>query len=199
MMGYDVPMVEQPHVKPTVIVPDTAPLIHLAAGKALHVLSGMGRVVLVDIVVLEATYYDEKPFAKEIRAWIEAGRQAGSNAPIEIAESDLGPVYRLALEQPGVRKPRNAGEIAIAEWLAENLARIGGPALVIYENGLVPNVLARQGVSATVAVATTRNLLHLAEQEGIIPDAEALWQEILAVAPTANPLSAITFIEPDKS
>ena len=49
----------QPSVKPTVIVPDAALLIHLAAGDALTVLNSMGRVVVPDIVELEATYFAE--------------------------------------------------------------------------------------------------------------------------------------------
>jgi hypothetical protein len=154
-------MVHQPAIKPTLIIPDAAPLIHLAAGEALHLLNALGRVIIVDVVLLEATYRTEKAFAGEIAAWVAAGQTSGANAPVEIAETDLGPVYRLALEQ-GVRTPRSAGEIAITEWLAKNLPDIGGTALVVYESGAVPNISARRGVAATVAVATTRNLLHLA-------------------------------------
>ena len=190
-------MVKQPPIRPTVIIPDTAPLIHLAAAHALHLLNDMGQVILVDIVAMEATYYPDKPFAKEIQDWIDKGLAPGSNAPVQIAESDLGSLYRIALDQ-GLKKPRNAGEIAIAEWLASELLHFGGPALVVYENGLVPNLLARQGVAATVAVATTRNFLKLAEEAGIIIDAEAVWAEIIKKAPTANPASVIAFIEPNK-
>jgi hypothetical protein len=42
-------------IKPTVVVPDAAPLIHLAAGGALDVLTSMGPVVVADVVMLEAT------------------------------------------------------------------------------------------------------------------------------------------------
>jgi hypothetical protein len=59
-------------------------------------------------------------------------------------------------------------------------------------------MLARVGVTATVAVATTRNLLELAQREGLIPDAEALWSRIIKAAPTANPASALTHINPPK-
>ena len=189
---------KQPDIKPTVILPDTAPLIHLAAGEALHVLNALGRVVVVDIVMLEATYYHDKPYARAISEWIESGRQPGTNRPIDVAATELGPLYRLALEQ-GVKRPRNAGEIAITEWLGDELLHLGGPALVVYENGRVPAMLAREGVAATVAVLTTRNLLTLAQQEGIIPDAEALWSKIAAATPTANPASIRTFIQPVKS
>jgi hypothetical protein len=100
-------MISQPAIKPTVILPDTAPLIRLAAGEALHVLTGMGRVIVVDVVAMEATYHLDKPYAREIAAWLEAGRALGSNHPVDIAETELGPLYRLALDQ-GMRPPRNA-------------------------------------------------------------------------------------------
>jgi hypothetical protein len=109
-----------PTIKPTVILPDTAPLIHLAATEALHVLNGMGRVIVVDVVVLEATYDLGKPYARQIAEWLAAGRQTGGNQPVEVAETELGSLYRLALDQ-GLRPPRNAREIAITNWLAEEL------------------------------------------------------------------------------
>jgi len=184
-------------IKPTVILPDTTPLVHLAAVDALHILNDLGRVVVVDVVELEATYFRDKPYAPEIAAWIAAGKEPGSNRPVEIATTELGPLYKLALDQH-VSPPRNAGEIAITEWLADELRHLGGPALVVYENGRVPAMIAREGVTETVAVATTRNLLELAQREGLIPDAEALWRGILAVAPTANPANVVTYINPPK-
>ena len=189
---------QEPNLKPTVILPDTVPLIHLAAGKSLHVLNALGRVVVVDIVMLEATFFRDKPFASDVLAWIDAGRQPGSNQPVEIAETELGALYKLALEQ-GVKKPRNAGEIAIAEWLGDELGHIGGPAIVVYENGRVPAMLARDGVLATVAVLTTRNLLALAEKQGIVQDAEAIWSDNVLEIPTANPASVRSFIHPVKT
>jgi hypothetical protein len=96
----------------------------------------------------------------------------------------------------GLPRPRNAGEIDIATWLADNLAHIGGPALVVYENGRVPNMLSREAVVAVVAAATTRNMLRVAQEEGIIPDAEALWERITAAIPAVNPASNLTIINP---
>jgi hypothetical protein len=185
----------QPRIRPTVIIPDAAPLIHLAAGDALSALNGMGRVVVPDIVVLETTYFADKPYATDVATWVRAGQSAGSNQPVEIAETDIGILYRVALEHD-LERPRNAGEIGIAAWLADNLAHLGGPALVVYENGRVPGMLSREGVAATVALATTRNLLTMAEENGIIQDAEKVWARIIAAVPTANPISNITFINP---
>ena len=185
----------QPRIRPTVVIPDAAPLIHLAAAGALAVLNGLGRVVVPDIIQLETTFDLAKPFAPEIAAWIAAGQEQGSNQPVEVVETEIGSLYRIALRDELLR-PRNAGEIGIATWLADNLVSIGGPALVVYENGRVPNLLSREGVGATVMVATTRNMLRMAEAEGVIPDAEGLWQRILSAVPTARPASTITYIHP---
>ena len=173
---------QPPRLRPTVILPDTSPLVHLAAVDALDILTGFGRVVVVDVVALEATHDRSKPYAIEIAAWIAEGGKPGSNRPVEIAATELGPLYKLALEQ-NIKPPRNAGEIGITQWLADELRNIGGPALVIYENGKIPNMLAREGVADTVALATTRNLLELAEREGLISSADMLWTRIVRAAP----------------
>jgi hypothetical protein len=55
-----------PHIKPTVILPDTSPLIHLATVDALPVLSRLGRVVVVD-VLLKATSEGSKPMRGRLR------------------------------------------------------------------------------------------------------------------------------------
>jgi len=86
-------------IKPTVILPDTTPLVHLAAVDAPHLLNDLGRVVVVDVVALEATYFQNKPHAREIRMWIEAGKARGSNRPVEVAPTELGPLYKLASGQ----------------------------------------------------------------------------------------------------
>lgn len=104
---------KQPPIRPTAVISDAAPLIHLAAGGALTVLNSMGRVVVADIVALEATWFIDKPYAREIAGWIEAGVRPGGNQPGEIAETEIGGLYRIALDQ-GLPRPRNAGEIGIA-------------------------------------------------------------------------------------
>ena len=190
-------MIDPPALRPTVVLPDTAPLIHLAAIDALHIFTSVGPVVIVDVVALEATYHADKPQAGRIAAWIKDGQRAGANSPVSVVETELGPLYRLALET-GMKRPRDAGELAITAWLAEFLPQIGGTALVIYENGKVPLMLQREGIAADIAVATTRNLLVLAEAEGIIQDAEACWAKVIAASPTANPASVRTYIEKTK-
>ncbi|MEP9402502.1 hypothetical protein [Sphingomonas sp. VNH70] len=68
--------------RPDVVVPDTGPLIHLAQADALHLLHEIGgRVVVADMVVLEATQDLSRPGAARIREWIDAGTAEGSHGP----------------------------------------------------------------------------------------------------------------------
>ena len=62
---------------------------------------------------MEATFREDKPYAKEIAAWLADGQEAGTNRPVAVVDSELGPLYRVALTQ-GPKKPRHSGEIAIA-------------------------------------------------------------------------------------
>ena len=110
----DLPQIERPDL----IVPDTGPLIHLAQANALYLLHQIGgRVVVADMVALEATQDPAKPGAREIEAWIEAGRQPGSNAPVVIAATEIGELFLQARKSDPDIRPRNAGELAILEWL----------------------------------------------------------------------------------
>ena len=66
--------------QPIIIIPDTTPLIHLAAGELLDVLPAMGRVVVPDLVRLEATRLPQKPWAREITDWF-ASTVPGKSKP----------------------------------------------------------------------------------------------------------------------
>jgi len=91
--------------QPVIIIPDTTPLIHLAAGDLLHLLTAMGRVIVPDVVAMEATRLPDKPWAPEIAAWFKA-------AAVEVMDTDIGALFKIALER-GRRPPRNGGEISI--------------------------------------------------------------------------------------
>ena len=190
-MRSSIPPIERPDV----IVPDTGPLVHLAQADALHLLHAIGaRVVVADMVALEATQDLSKPGAREIAAWIEAGAQPGSNAPVIVAPTEIGDLFLKARQaDPDVRL-RNAGELAILEWLGGYVDRAehaGHGVLIVYENGKIPRFVRETGLDLDTDVLTTRALLALAERRGIVPSAEAYWQRILEAAPTANPDIAI--------
>ena len=166
---------------PTIIIPDTGPLIHLAAGNLLHVLPAMGRLVVPDVILLEATRLPDKPWAREISAWFAA-------AAVEVVHTDIGNMFRDALASRG-KLPRNAGELGIIEWLREGLEAPHGEALVVYEDVLVPPLIMEKPFAADVTALTTLNFLELAEARGLISSAEAAWDAIAEVAPTASPMS----------
>ena len=142
------------------------------------------------MVAIEATQDLSKPGAREIEAWSDAGRQPGSNAPILGASTEIGELFVQARKSDPDIRPRNAGELAVLEWLGGYVDRIdqaGHGVLIVYDNGKIPRFVRETGLDLDTDVLTTRAFLELAQRRGIIASAEAYWQRILAVAPTANP------------
>lgn len=183
----DIPQIERPDL----IVPDTGPLIHLAQADALHLLHAVGgRVVVADMVAIEATQDLSKPGAQAIQAWIEAGRHPGSNAPVIVASTEIGELFLKARRSDPAIRPRNAGELAILEWLGsyvEHTDRAGHAVLIVYENGKIPRFVRETGLDLDTDVLTTRAFLELAERRGAIASADDHWRRIVVAAPTANP------------
>lgn len=184
-----------PIERPDVIVPDTGPLIHLAQADALHLLHQVGRrVVVADMVATEATQDLTRPGAQDIADWIEAGRQPGSNAPVLVAPTEIGELFRRARAADPAVRSRNAGELAILEWLGsyvEGSEHAGHTVLIVYENGKIPRFVRETGLDLDTDVLTTRAFLELAARRGVIANAEDTWRRIVAAAPTANPDIAV--------
>jgi len=181
--------------RPDLIVPDTGPLIHLVLADALHLLHGVGgRVVVADMVAWEATHDLSRPGAPAIAAWIEAGGRPGANAPVLVAPTEIGELFRQAREVNPNLRPRNAGELAILGWLgdyAERADRSGPGVLIVYENGKIPRFVRETGLDLDTDVLTTRAFLELAERRDL-GDAGEWWRRIVLAAPTANPDVSIT-------
>ena len=176
-----------PTVEPTVLLVDASPLIHLAMVGLLDLPLRFGPVVVPDAVEIETTHDLEKPFAAEIRAWMDANaRQSGRNRWVERPATDVGELLKIAIEM-GRPRPRNVGEHAIVNWLGDNIASFGGPALIVYENGKVPNMLLREGLSEDVVVVTSRTFLTLASHAGYLQDPQSAWAVVEAQDPRANP------------
>jgi hypothetical protein len=180
---------EPPIERPDVIVPDTGPLVHLAQTDALHLLHQIGgRVVVADMVAFEATQDMSKPGAQEIRDWLDAGQRPDSNAPVLVATTEIGRLFAIARTvDPGVRA-RDAGELAIMQWLGNYVDHHGDASiLIVYENGKIPRFVRETGLDMATDVLTTRAFLELAERRGLVSSAADWWQRIVDVAPTANP------------
>ncbi len=185
-------------ITPAVVVPDVSPLIHLAAAGALTLLHEFGRVIVMDVVAFEASADIEKPWAREVAAWIQRDAPKGA-PPVEVAPTEIGEAYRLARQANPRFRLRNAGENAIRDWLLEMLPVVGGPALVVYEDQKVPKLIQRERMDELVVMATTRALLNFAEERGLINSAEDTWHAIARRAPGANPRVGATLSRPTRT
>lgn len=101
--------------RPSIIIPDTAPLIHLAAADALWLLEEFGPIVLVDMVVLEATGDMRKPWAPEIAAWLAGAAAAGANRNVRVESTDIGEAVRRARIVDPTFTVKGSGEVAIIQ------------------------------------------------------------------------------------
>lgn len=91
-------LVPTPIERPDIVVPDAAPLIHLAAG-LLHPLQEVGAaVVVVDTVAQEVTRDPSKPGAEILREWLARGRGPGSDRPVRIEDTETGRLPAAVLE-----------------------------------------------------------------------------------------------------
>lgn len=176
-----------PAVEPTVVLADASPLIHFAMADLLDLPLRFGPVIVPDAVEIETTHAEDRPFASRIRGWLDDnGPGPGRNRWVERPSTDVGELLRIAIDT-GRPRPRNVGEHAIINWLADHIIARGGPALVVYENGKVPAMLLREGLAEDIVVVTTRTFLHLAQQAGYLEDAEAVWAVVAARDGRANP------------
>lgn len=182
-----------PIEQPDIIIPDAGPLIHLAQADALSLLHQVGRrVVVADMVAYEVTQDMGKPGAERLRDWLEAGRAAGSNAPVSVEETSTGRLFALARQVDPTVHARDAGERAIVDWLAEKIQGTDLAVMVVYENARVPRIVANQGMDADIDVVTTRAFLQLAQQAGTTPAAIDYWKRIVAMAPAADDAQSTT-------
>lgn len=184
---------QTPIDRPDVIVPDTGPLVHLAQAGALGLLHEIGRrVVVTDMVAIEATAELAKPGAADIRDWLEAGQALGSNAPISIETTDVGRAFQTARRADPTFRWRGAGELSILEWLRDEVDRAERAVLIVYENGKVPRLIGDYGIDADIDIVTTRAFLDLAERQRVVGSADEVWRRITEAAPSANPAITIT-------
>jgi hypothetical protein len=188
-------VVPPPIAKPDIVVPDAAPLIHLAAAGLLHLLHEVGGVVVVvDMVAHEITRDRTKPGAELLGDWLAEGRLPGSNRPVRVEETETGRLYAAVLEARPDYRLRNGGETAIVEWLAERIAGTDRAVIVLYENGRVPTIVRNQSLDADIDVLTTRAFLDGVERReraasgnGTSDAGSRYWDRVVAGSPTANP------------
>ncbi|GAB0120033.1 hypothetical protein [Acidisoma sp. 7E03] len=133
-----------------------------------------------------------KPGAERLRDWLDAGQLPRSNAPISIEETITGRLFAVARRADPTIKARDAGERAIVDWLAEKVAGADLEAVVVYESGKVPRIIANQAMDANIDVVTTRAFLKIAEHRSLVTDAASYWRRVAEQSPTANPAHVVT-------
>jgi predicted nucleic acid-binding protein len=185
-------------ITPAIVVPDMSPLIHLAAGGQLPLLHEFGRVIVMDIVAYEASADLARPWASDVAAWLAKGQGSGSNRPVEVVKTEIGEAYRLARQTDPSFKLQDAGERAIRDWLVDALPEVGGPALVVYEDKKMPKLIQREQLTDIVVIATTRAVLAFAQDTGLIASAEDVWNNIIKLAPGANPSLNVQVVRPTR-
>ncbi len=157
-----------------IIVADTGPLIRLAAAGLLETLRLLNRrVVLVDRIEEEAIADLSKPFAQDIKVWIE--QMGDSILHVPTVEGQGIKALRRDAASPQLKKllknaMRNSGERAIREFVEIHAPRNAEEALVVYEDIDLHDQLAATMVPLTAV--TTRRFAQVLNEWGINVDAE---------------------------
>ena len=168
------------------MIPDTGPLISLAAGGALDLLllaRKNVRIVLTDIVAFEATSKaDQYVDGQAIKQFLDDNRHR-----VEVVETTLGslalPQMRedIASGRPA-RLPRDLGELSITNCVISLRERNPGePTLVLIEDDwFASNTYA---VPGNVHLLSTSAFLDGLEAAGVIPSASEVRTSIQAQRP----------------
>jgi hypothetical protein len=156
-----------------IIIADAGPLIRLAAAGLLDSMRLTNRrIVIVDRIEEEVCGDPSKPFAREISAWM-----ASMHGAIERPETLEG-IAIAALRQRATstldqqklkRAMRNSGERAIREYIETIDPENADEALVLYEDGAVPTLMAAATVPMTLM--STRAFVRMMAERGYNRDA----------------------------
>lgn len=156
-----------------IIIADAGPLIRLAAAGLLDSMRLTNRrIVIVDRIEEEVCGDPSKPFAAEISTWI-----ASMNGAIEHAETLEGIAITAlrerannSLDQQKLKRAmRNSGERAIREYVETINPKDADEALVLYEDGAVPSLMAAATVPMTLM--STRAFVRMIADRGYNRDA----------------------------
>lgn len=155
----------------TIIVPDSSPLITLAAAKSLDVLLKPGLPVKIpDGVLWEATRHIDKLGAREIVDWLADNEDA---VHISVTREHA---LRSDEVEADVKRIKNHGERCALE-IVERLAEQDPPhqSILIYEDGDV--TLLTIVNTEKIAVITTASFLDELERQHLIQSADYILDE----------------------
>ncbi len=152
-----------------IIVADAGPLIRLAAAGLLESVRGLNRrIVLVDRVEDEVVGDLSKPYAGDIKKWIESMGPAILRAKTAIGAG----VEALRLrdrtsEEDAVLKSatRDSGELALREFLGRWHPEESSSAVVVYEDRKLPPLFL--GADFPITLMTTRTFVRLLQSWGL--------------------------------
>jgi hypothetical protein len=156
-----------------IVVADAGPLIRLAAAGLLDTMRAMNRrIVLVDRVEDEVVGDLTKPFAAEIKAWIErmgeAVVHAGTVTGVGVAA--LRARQRTPAEDALLKSAlRDSGEQAVREFVGHWRPTESASAVVLYEDRKVATLFL--DVDFPVTLMTTRAFAQVIAKWGVNADA----------------------------
>jgi hypothetical protein len=169
-------------VRISILVADSGPLITLAAAGELDLLTKTGaRLIIPDMILIEATRDMLKPGAYAIQDW------AANAFDITFVPTRIALDYSNRLAADPKFRGNNYGEYAAREVLNKQLAR--DPLLkasLIYEDGRVASASFRATVHTSVDFMTTHDFLVAMELEGVIPSASDVFDRAQAAMPARN-------------
>jgi hypothetical protein len=152
-----------------IVIADAGPLIRLAAAGLLDSVRGLNRcIVLVDRVEDEIVGDASKPFAIEIKAWIESMGPAILHATTAIGTGVAALRQRQRTpEEDAVLKSatRDSGELALREFLGRWHPEESSSAVVVYEDRKLPPLFL--GADFPITLMTTRTFVRVLESWGI--------------------------------
>lgn len=146
-----------------IIIPDTGPLITLAASDRLDLLQTFGRQIFItDIVQRECTVKTDAPGSAELSDWI-ASKGHNQFHTIETPFAETWDKLRAIPVPPGSKPPtKGFGEVSIA-WTIANIERFASPksvTLVLIEDGRAGDSMP-EGVHILSTRAWLRTLVNI--------------------------------------
>ena len=156
------------------VIPDTGPLISLAAGDALDLLLLARedvRIVLTDMVEFEATRRaDEYVDGAKIRQFLMYHAQRIEVLPTTIGQMALPDMHRRLDQGESAQMPKDIGELSIMNVVISlRTANPGDPTLVLIEDDwFTANAYA---VPGNIHLLSTAAFLDGLEQAGVLPSA----------------------------
>jgi hypothetical protein len=168
-----------------IVIADAGPLIRLAAADLLDAMRLANRkIVIADRIEEEVVGDPTKPYAAQISAWMERMGAAVEHAETleGIAIQSLRQRAKTDEEQARLKRAmRNSGERATREYAEMLQPDDVDEALVLYEDGAVPALMAATTVPMTLM--TTRAFARMIADRGYNRDAV---RALEAIAPLYN-------------